>query len=80
MEATGICDLTIADLSKRIAGGDLSPVEVTEAHLARIDALNPVVNAFTTVAHERARAEAKMAERKSLLAESEGRCTACPSG
>ena len=62
MEATGICDLTIADLSKRIAGGELSPVEVTEAHLARIDALNPVVNAFTTVAHERARAEAKMAE------------------
>ncbi len=62
MDATGICDLTIADLSKRIAGGELSPVEVTEAHLARIDALNPAVNAFTTVAHERARAEAKMAE------------------
>ncbi len=62
MDATGICDLTIADLSKRIAGGDLSPVEVTEAHLARIDALNPVVNAFTTVAYERARTEAKMAE------------------
>ena len=62
MDATGICDLTIADLSKRMAGGELSPVEVTEAHLARIDALNPRVNAFTTVAHERARAEAKMAE------------------
>ena len=62
MDATGICDLTIADLSKRIAGGELSPVEVTEAHLARIDALNPAVNAFTTVAHERARAEAKTAE------------------
>ena len=62
MDATGICDLTIVDLSKRIAGGELSPVEVTEAHLARIDALNQALNAFTTVAHERARTEAKMAE------------------
>ena len=62
MAATEICDLSIADLSKKIAGGDLSPVEVADAHLARIDALNPRVNAFTTVAHERARAEAKTAE------------------
>ena len=62
MSATEICDLTIHDLAKKIASGDLSPVEVTEAHLARIDALNPRVNAFTTVAHERARAEAKAAE------------------
>ncbi len=62
MDASDICDLTIADSSKKIAGGDLSPVEVTEAHLVRIDALNPIVNAFTTVAHERARAEAKAAE------------------
>ena len=62
MAGTGICDLTIEDLSKGIAGGDLSPVEVTDAHLARIDALNPVLNAFTTVARGRARAEAKAAE------------------
>lgn len=62
MSTTEICDLTIHDLSKKIASRDLSPVEVTEAHLARIDALNPRVNAFTTVAHERARAEAKAAE------------------
>ena len=62
MSATEICDLTIDDLSRKIAAGELSPVEVTDAHLARIDALNPAVNAFTTVAHERASAEAKLAE------------------
>ncbi len=62
MTATEICDLTIDDLSKKIAARELSPVEVTEAHLARVDALNPAVNAFTTIAHERARAEAMTAE------------------
>ncbi|MCY4385252.1 MAG: amidase [Nitrospinae bacterium] len=62
MSATEICDLTIDDLSRKIAAGELSPVEVTDAHLSRIDALNPAVNAFTTIAHERARAEAMTAE------------------
>ena len=62
MSATEICDLTIDDLSRKIAAGELSPVEVTDAHLSRIDALNPAVNAFTTIAHEKARAEAMTAE------------------
>ncbi len=62
MAATEICDLTIRDLSRSIAGGDLSPVEATDAHLERIDALNPTLNAFTTVAHDRARTEARAAE------------------
>ncbi len=62
MSATEICDLTIDDLSRKIAAGELSPVEVTDAHLSRIDTLNPAVNAFTTIAQERARAEAMTAE------------------
>ena len=45
-----------------IAAKDVSPVEVTDAHLDRIDALNPVLNAFVTVAHDRAREEARQAE------------------
>lgn len=40
----------------------LSPVEVTEALLARIDALNPRLNAFCLVSTEVARAAAKEAE------------------
>lgn len=62
MSTTEICDFTIGELSQKIAAWELSPVEVTEAHLARIDVLNPTLNAFITVAHERARAEAKAAE------------------
>jgi aspartyl-tRNA(Asn)/glutamyl-tRNA(Gln) amidotransferase subunit A len=38
----------------QIAAGETSAVEVCEAHLARIDAINPQLNAFNTIAAERA--------------------------
>jgi aspartyl-tRNA(Asn)/glutamyl-tRNA(Gln) amidotransferase subunit A len=41
---------------------ELSPVELTEAVLARIDALNPRLNAFCLVAHDVARRAAREAE------------------
>jgi len=62
MSANELCDLTIAEMAAKIASKEASPVEVTEAHLAKIEALNPKLNAFITVAHDRARAEAKAAE------------------
>ena len=40
----------------------VSPVEVTEAHLARIERLNPALNAFVTVMADEARAAARAAE------------------
>ena len=40
----------------------LSPVELTEAILARIEALNPRLNAFCLVAHDLARRAAREAE------------------
>ncbi len=58
MSDTELCNLTIAELGDKIAGREISPVEVTEAHLERIYALNPTLNAFITVARERAQAEA----------------------
>lgn len=42
----------------------LSPVELMEATLAHIDALQPVVGAFITVAHDMAREGAQAAERE----------------
>jgi aspartyl-tRNA(Asn)/glutamyl-tRNA(Gln) amidotransferase subunit A len=42
---------------------EFSPVEVVDAVLARIEEHNPTVNAFVTVAHERAREQARAAER-----------------
>src|SRR3989475_9910778 len=50
------------DLAARIRQKDVSPVEVTEAILGRIEALNPRLNAFCLVAADQARASALDAE------------------
>ena len=59
-----LTDLTIADAAARIKTRDLSPVELTDAYLARIDRLNPLLNAYVTVTAERARADALVAEQE----------------
>ena len=53
---------SIHDLATKIEAGTLSPVELTEACFARIDALDPSLRAFVTLTRERAIAEAKAAE------------------
>jgi aspartyl-tRNA(Asn)/glutamyl-tRNA(Gln) amidotransferase subunit A len=45
-----------------IAGGDVSPVEVTDHFLGRIEELEPKLHAFQVVDAEGARAQAKVAE------------------
>jgi aspartyl-tRNA(Asn)/glutamyl-tRNA(Gln) amidotransferase subunit A len=50
-------------LREQYASGDLSPVEVTEATLRRIDRLNPMINAFITVTHDLAMDQARQAEK-----------------
>ncbi|MCO6416793.1 amidase [Siccirubricoccus sp. KC 17139] len=54
--------LTIAEASRRIAARDLSPVELLNTCLARIDAVDAQLNSFVTLTRERAVAEAKAAE------------------
>jgi aspartyl-tRNA(Asn)/glutamyl-tRNA(Gln) amidotransferase subunit A len=51
----------ISQLSQRIRDHSVSPVEVVEAHLRRIEALNPKLNAFITVIGD-ARDQARAAE------------------
>src|SRR3989442_5916249 len=50
------------ELAGLIRDRAVSPVEVAEAVLARIERLNPRLNAFCLVAHESARAAAREAE------------------
>ena len=57
-----LCWTSAADLAAAIRDRRLSPVEVTDAVLARIEAVNPQVNAYCTVVADRARAEARAAE------------------
>jgi aspartyl-tRNA(Asn)/glutamyl-tRNA(Gln) amidotransferase subunit A len=54
--------LTIAEASRLIAAKKLSPVELTEAYLTRIAALDGQLDSFVTLTADRARAEAKAAE------------------
>jgi aspartyl-tRNA(Asn)/glutamyl-tRNA(Gln) amidotransferase subunit A len=58
----GLTDLTVSELAPKIKSRAVSPVEVVEACLARIEALDPKLNAFVTRTPELARAEAKRAE------------------
>src|SRR5580693_1101072 len=55
---------TLAEAGRKIAAGELSPVALTEAALARAEALNPKLDAFIEITAARARAAARRAERE----------------
>ena len=55
MEKSQLPFLTVAALARLIKTHEVSPVEVVEAHLERIERLNPQLHAFLTVCHEDAR-------------------------
>jgi aspartyl-tRNA(Asn)/glutamyl-tRNA(Gln) amidotransferase subunit A len=59
-----LCFLTVAEASRLIKARKLSPVELTDAYLARIRDLDPQLNAFITVTADLARKQAKAAERE----------------
>ncbi|HXF57699.1 MAG TPA: amidase [Actinomycetota bacterium] len=59
---TELHELTISEASSLIERRELSPVELTEAVLHRIDAVEDKVNAYITVLHDEARHAAKAAE------------------
>jgi amidase len=52
-----------------VRAGALSAVELLDAHLERIDALNPAVNAVVTVVPDAARAAARAADRRHAAGE-----------
>jgi aspartyl-tRNA(Asn)/glutamyl-tRNA(Gln) amidotransferase subunit A len=58
MTPTDLADCSAHELLALYRSGQASPVEATRAVLARIDRLNPVLRAFTHVAHEEALAAA----------------------
>jgi aspartyl-tRNA(Asn)/glutamyl-tRNA(Gln) amidotransferase subunit A len=55
-------EFTIAEASDLLRWKQISPVELTTACLDRIEQLNPAINAFITVMHETALAQAREAE------------------
>jgi aspartyl-tRNA(Asn)/glutamyl-tRNA(Gln) amidotransferase subunit A len=62
MNETELGFATISDIARLFRTGELSPVELTELMLTRIERMNPKLNAYITVTDEVARAQAKRAE------------------
>jgi aspartyl-tRNA(Asn)/glutamyl-tRNA(Gln) amidotransferase subunit A len=63
---------TITELSQRLRRRDVSPVEITQECLERIERLNPALNAFITVTAESALAQARLADGEILRGEWRG--------
>ncbi len=54
--------LSASEIAGQIRTRKVSPVEVIEAHLARVETLNPKINAFVQLDHRGALAQARQAE------------------
>ena len=63
MDTLEICYMGAGDLSKLVRSKEISPVEIIEAHLTRIDATEPVLNSFITLLADQARKSARQAEK-----------------
>src|SRR5919202_3500088 len=62
MDATELAFAGIARQAELIRARELSPLELVDVYLERIERIDPRLNAFRTVMAERARAEARQAE------------------
>ncbi len=72
--------LSAVELRRRIGTKEISPVELLDGCIARIERLNPAVNAVTAVCYDRAREEAKAAEQMALRGEPLGLLHGLPTG
>src|SRR5690606_32522037 len=75
-----LVSLSAVTLRQMIGARQLSPVELLEACIARIEAVNPYVNAVTAKAYERARAEARAAEQAVMSGDMLGLLHGLPMG
>lgn len=68
------------ELRRRIGSKEISPAELLEACIERIAQINPAVNAVTATCYDRARDEAKAAEKAALRGEPLGLLHGLPTG
>jgi Asp-tRNA(Asn)/Glu-tRNA(Gln) amidotransferase A subunit family amidase len=71
----GMNDLTflpIVTMAQRIREKQISPVELVDAHLAKIERLNPRLNAFIELDADRARQQARVAEAEIMSGKARG--------
>ncbi|MCH8282538.1 MAG: aspartyl/glutamyl-tRNA amidotransferase subunit A [Chloroflexi bacterium] len=80
MADSDLCQLTISELAPKIKAREISPVELTEAALARADRLQPTLNSFITILHDQARSQAKEQEEALMRGEYRGPLHGIPVG
>lgn len=66
MNATDLCYTPATELGHLYRAKKLSPVELTDAVLARVERLNPKLNAYLTVTADHAREVARAAEARAM--------------
>ena len=72
MDTTELCYTPATALARAIRHKELSPVELVEGVLTRIEAVNPRINAYCTVAADQAREAARSDERQVMQGEALG--------
>jgi amidase len=75
---TEITSLSALQITKLVRTRKLSPVEVVQAHLDRIEQVNPKINAFVQVDSERALHQARQAEARVMRGDQLGRLHGVP--
>ena len=75
-----ICGMDAVALARAIRSKELSPVEVVEAHLARMDVLEPSIHAFCTITSQAAREQAREVEARILRGDEVGALAGVPVG
>jgi aspartyl-tRNA(Asn)/glutamyl-tRNA(Gln) amidotransferase subunit A len=73
-------ELTLAEAAEKIKTKELSPVELTESALARIESVEPKITAFATVTVDLARKAAAQAEQEIAVGEYRGPLHGIPMG
>lgn len=69
---TDITSLTATEIAQKIKGGELSARDVVEAHISRIEEVNPRINAVVIPLFEQSRKEAEAADAAQRLGHSLG--------
>ena len=80
MADDSLCELGAVELRRLIGSRTISPTELLEACIERIDALNPAVNAIVSMDREAAREQARAAERSVLRGDELGLLHGLPLG
>ena len=75
-----LCDLTATELRTMIGRKDISPVELVESCIERIESIDGRLNAIVTKSYDRARDEARDAEKAVLDGEELGLLHGLPLG